>query len=349
MKKILLISNMYPSDKYKHYGVFVQNTENLLRNSGYHVDVSALTKKDSKLTKLIGYSLFYLKAILLVITHNYDILYVHYISHCALLVKIIKKIKPNIKLVINVHGNDVVPEDKHDEEFIPLVKQIMPMVDRCIVPSKYFQQIMINEYHLSNDIVKVFPSGGVNLEVFKPRDKDEKIRIGYIGRYEIKKGWEVFLKAISLLNRKDIEIVMVGTGNEEHKVDKMIEEYNLKVIKYPMLNQKDLAKLYASLDIFIFPTYRKSESLGLVGLEAMACGAITIASNMAGPTSYIKDGINGFLFVPKDEIDLKNKLKYVLSLNNYEKNKIRDEALKTVKEYDVNNISKILLEIFNEI
>lgn len=349
MKKILLISNMYPSDKYKHYGVFVQNTENLLRNSGYHVDVSALTKKDSKLTKLIGYSLFYLKAILLVITNNYDILYVHYISHCALLVKIIKKIKPNIKLVINVHGNDVVPEDKHDEEFIPLVKQIMPMVDRCIVPSKYFQQIMINEYHLSNDIVKVFPSGGVNLEVFKPRDKDEKIRIGYIGRYEIKKGWEVFLKAISLLNRKDIEIVMVGTGNEEHKVDKMIEEYNLKVIKYPMLNQKDLAKLYASLDIFIFPTYRKSESLGLVGLEAMACGAITIASNMAGPTSYIKDGINGFLFVPKDEIDLKNKLKYVLSLNNYEKNKIRDEALKTVKEYDVNNISKILLEIFNEI
>lgn len=55
MKKILLISNMYPSKKYKHYGVFVQNTAQILENSGYKVDVSALKKKDSKLGKLVGY------------------------------------------------------------------------------------------------------------------------------------------------------------------------------------------------------------------------------------------------------------------------------------------------------
>ena len=40
MKKILLISNMYPSKKYKHYGVFVQNTAQILKNNGYKVDVS---------------------------------------------------------------------------------------------------------------------------------------------------------------------------------------------------------------------------------------------------------------------------------------------------------------------
>ena len=52
MGKILLISNMYPSKKYKHYGVFVQNTESILKNNGYQVDVSVLKKKDSKLGKL---------------------------------------------------------------------------------------------------------------------------------------------------------------------------------------------------------------------------------------------------------------------------------------------------------
>ena len=40
MEKILLISNMYPSKKYKHYGVFVQNTAQILKNNGYKVDYS---------------------------------------------------------------------------------------------------------------------------------------------------------------------------------------------------------------------------------------------------------------------------------------------------------------------
>ena len=51
--------------------------------------------------------------------------------------------------------------------------------------------------------------------------------------------------------------------------------------KYPMQTQKEVALFDSAIDIFWFPTYRKSDSLGLVGLEAMACGCIVIASNMA--------------------------------------------------------------------
>lgn len=68
-----------------------------------------------------------------------------------------------------------------------------------------------------------------------------------------------------------------------------------------------MALFYSAIDIFCFPTYRKSDSLGLVGLEAMACGCIVIASNMAGPTSYIKDQENGFFFKPRDGKDLNQK------------------------------------------
>ena len=75
MGKILLISNMYPSKKYKHYGVFVQNTASILKNNGYQVDVSALKKKDSKLGKLGGYLSFYIKSIFLCLFHHYDYLF----------------------------------------------------------------------------------------------------------------------------------------------------------------------------------------------------------------------------------------------------------------------------------
>ena len=70
MEKILLISNMYPSKKYKHYGVFVQNTASILKNNGYQVDVSALKKKDSKLGKLGGYLSFYIKSIFFLALSN---------------------------------------------------------------------------------------------------------------------------------------------------------------------------------------------------------------------------------------------------------------------------------------
>lgn len=360
MKKVLLISNMYPSKKYKHYGVFVRNTATILEENGYKVDVSALKKKDTKLGKLIGYSWFYLKSLFLCIFKHYDYLYAHYLSHCALLIKLIKKIKPQIKIIVNVHGNDVVPEDEHDEMFIPLVKSTLPLIDLCIVPSSYYQGIMINDYKLDSKIVKIFPSGGINFDIFKRQENaKEKLHlvqnkkcIGYIGRYEKRKGWEVFLKAISLLNNiNDYQVVMVGVGEEEDQANELIKEYHLEKIikKYPMQTQKELALFYSAIDIFCFPTYRKSDSLGLVGLEAMACGSVVIASNMAGPTSYIKNQENGYFFKPRDPNDLSDKIEKVLSLNNEELDILKKNALKTAKEYDVKNISHILVDIFSEI
>lgn len=358
MKKILLISNMYPSKKYKHYGVFVENTANILKENGYKVTVSALKKKDTAITKLMGYSWFYCKAVFIAMLGHYDYLYAHYISHCALLIKIIKKIKPNIKVIVNVHGNDVVPENKHDEKFIPMVKEVLPLIDICITPSQYFQNIMVEQYRLPENIVKVFPSGGVDLKVFKHFDHskslfdldEHKMIIGYVGRYEIRKGWEIFLEAIHLLDDQDqYQFVMVGTGEEESQADDMIDKYHLNVKKFQMLNQKDLAKLYSAIDIFCFPTYRKSESLGLVGLEAMACGAITIASNMAGPTSYIEDKKNGFFFEPCNPQDLKLKIELALHLSSNEREAIRNNAYQTVKKYDIGKISHILTDIFQSI
>lgn len=79
---------------------------------------------------------------------------------------------------------------------------------------------------LNEDKIKIFPSGGINFDVFQEiENAKEKLHldpnkkcIGYIGRYEKRKGWEVFLKAISLLeNVEQYQIVMVGVGENEKK------------------------------------------------------------------------------------------------------------------------------------
>ena len=48
------------------------------------------------------------------------------------------------------------------------------------------------------------------------------------------------------------------------------------VVIVPFVTQDELVNYYNALDLFIFPTKRKSESLGLVGLEAMACKTFVI-------------------------------------------------------------------------
>ena len=361
MKKILLISNMYPSKKYKHYGVFVENTYQMLVNGGYHVDISVLKKKESKIGKVFG-CLFYLRTVILVMLNRYDYLYAHYISHTALLVKIIHKLKPKTKLIINVHGNDVLPEDKHDEKFIPIVRDVLKIVDICIVPSKYFYKVMYEQYDFPKERLKIFPSGGVNLKIFHkiPEAKEmlgleNKPTLGYIGRYETKKGWELFVEAANYLKNKGLidscNVLMVGTGADESNLDNLIKKYHLEkyIARYPMQNQKELAKFYSAIDIFCFPTYRHSESLGLVGLEAMSCGSIVVASNMAGPTSYLVDNVNGFMFEPKNVNDLTEKIEKTMFLSEEKQHKIKENAYLTVKEYDSKNIEQILLDIFNSI
>lgn len=193
--------------------------------------------------------------------HRYDYLYAHYISHCALLIKIIKKLKPSIKVIVNVHGNDVVPEDAHDEKFIPLVKSTLPLIDLCIVPSSYYQKVMMEQYGLNEDKIKIFPSGGINFDVFQEiENAKEKLHLDPNKNVLVtledmkKKRMGSFLEAISLLeNVEQYQIVMVGVGEDEEKANALIQEYHLEnVIKISNANSKELALFYSAIDIFVF-------------------------------------------------------------------------------------------------
>lgn len=351
MARILTITNMYPSNKYPHYGVFVRNTNDTLIKHGHHVDTVALSKYDNKLMKLIGYIVFYSKSIFKGIFGHYDYLYGHYISHVSLPIRMICKFNKNIKVVLNAHGNDVVLEEEWMYKNKINTSKVLPLCNTLVVPSLYFKQVMIDDYQYQGNIV-VYPSGGVDLDVFKAVDKKEALRylnledqhyIGYISRIEHNKGYDVFLKMASML--EGYKFIVVGQGDKQEHFDKLIQEYKLsdKVIQFPLLAQDKLKYVYSVLDYYIFPTMRVSESLGLVGLEAMACRSVVIASDCYGPTSYMKDHINGYTFKHGDAADL---CKVIQSLQDNDLSSIKEEAYHTAKEYEKEHVSKMILEVF---
>ena len=129
---------------------------------------------------------------------------------CIIKLKSLKKLKPSIKVIVNVHGNDVVPEDAHDEKFIPLVKSTLPLIDLCIVPSSYYQKVMMEQYGLNEDKIKIFPSGGINFDVFQEIENAKRKIAFYIQIKNVlvtledmkkRKGWEVFFRSNQLIRK----------------------------------------------------------------------------------------------------------------------------------------------------
>lgn len=361
-KKILLVSNMYPSEKYKFYGSFVRNTKILLEANGFIVDKVVKYKETKFLNKLFSYIMFYIKTTIKGIVNNYDYIYVHYISHSSFGAIIPKVTSKNTKLVLNAHGNDVVADFDFEKKNEKKSKKFLKFADNVVVPSNYYKKVMIDKYGVSENIITVYPSGGVDTEKFRKKDKNESKKIsnlkeeysyvGYISRIEKNKGYDVFLKAIKNLEKEgkigNKKFLIIGTGSEEDKMYKLIKE--LDILKYleirNMVSQDELVDIYNSLDLFIFPTYRESESLGLVGLEAMACETFLIASKNYGPTDYVINKKNGLFFEPKDDIDLKNKILEYENLNQEQYKKIIKKARQTAIKYDFKNTAHIILDVF---
>ena len=361
--RVLLISNMYPNKENPQFGVFVKNCEGVLLDNGIDVDRIVCTKKKSKLSKMLQYMIFYARVLFRVLTSNYNCIYVHYLSYSSLPIIIAKKIKKNINIVSNVHGSDVIPQNKKHKVLNNLSKKCAEISDIVIVPSNYFKKEIINRWNISEEKIYIYPSGGVNNKIFRPKTNlneckekfrlDDKFKyIGFVSRLESGKGWNILLEAINKLknnaNLKDYKFIFVGNGKEQNEFKLKVKDLNLNdlVIHINFLHQEQLADLYNCLELFCFPT-EANESLGLVAIEAIACGIPVVASNFAALTEYIIKGYNGYLFEKGNSNELSYRIEEYISLKEEDKLMMKKYAYESSVKYWSKNVENDLINIFN--
>lgn len=131
-------------------------------------------------------------------------------------------------------------------------------------------------------------SRGVDGDIFRPQaskrlDSEPPIFL-YVGRVAVEKNVEAFLE-LDLPGSKWV----VGTGPA---LDRIRERYP-KANYLGVLEREDLARVYAAADVFVFPS--KTDTFGLVLLEAMACGLPVAAYPVTGPRDVIADSKAGVL------------------------------------------------------
>lgn len=352
---------MYPDKKHPSYGIFVKRFTDELDAIRIEYSLAVMHQSERKLEKIIGYLQFFCISFFKSIFSKCDLIYVHYTSHSSAGVLAAQKFCKRY-IISNVHGSDVVPENAKQERMQKYTRSILAVSEKIVVPSEYFKDYVKEKYNLANTPFYVYPSGGIDSSLFYKQSIQKKkefrasfgieegeIVFGFAGRLSSGKGWDTFVKAIAKSNI-DAKFLLIGSGNEEKALEELIEELEVKdkLIRIGLLPQSKLSEFYNALDFLVFPTEREGESLGLVPIEAMACGTPVLSSNFAAPKHYILDGVNGFLFEKGNADALSGLYESCAGMKKDDYERLQRGAIATAEKYYAQNVREDLRRVFNE-
>jgi phosphatidylinositol alpha 1,6-mannosyltransferase len=146
---------------------------------------------------------------------------------------------------------------------------------------------------------------GVDTERFNPAMRDERLRaaiapdgeviVGYVGRLAIEKRVDL-LAAVA--NLPGVRLAITGGGPMEEELRAALPSAVFLGMRYG----EDLARIYASMDIFVHTG--PFETFGQTIQEAAASGLPVVAPASGGPLDLVDDGLTGYLVTPGDRAEL---------------------------------------------
>jgi phosphatidylinositol alpha 1,6-mannosyltransferase len=143
---------------------------------------------------------------------------------------------------------------------------------------------------------------GVDTEAFSPAYRDRDVSdadfvLGFVGRLSVEKNVALLVTIEEQLRQRgagDFRFLIVGHGGEET----WLRERLRRAAFTGVLRGADLARAYANMDVFVFPSH--TDTFGNVVLEALASGVPAIVTPDGGPARIVRDGDMGFIRADQD-------------------------------------------------
>lgn len=160
-------------------------------------------------------------------------------------------------------------------------------------------------------MVRIAP--GIDTEHFAPHDGATELRaslgladkkvIVSVGRLVHRKGQDVLIEAVATISRSvpEVHLLLIGEGPYKEKLVRLIESLGLedRVTFIGRVRYQDLPRYICVGDIFAMPSRSRLaglevEGLGIVYLEASACGLPVVGGNSGGAPDAVQEGVSGY-------------------------------------------------------
>jgi len=164
----------------------------------------------------------------------------------------------------------------------------------------------------------------------------KKTKILFVSRLVHYKETDMLIRLSHILPENAL-LIITGQGPEREKMESQSNERN--TIFTGKLVDQELSAVYASADIFVFPSL--TDTFGNVVLEAMASGLPVIAANAGGPKNIIAHGETGYLIEPKNELAFNEHIKILMEDKVLFK-KMQGNALQYARDMNWDNLIKQL-------
>ncbi|WML41215.1 glycosyltransferase [Neobacillus sp. OS1-2] len=359
-KKVLVITNMYPSAKHKSFGIFVKNQVDAITRRNVLVDVVAITNPNNgKVNVFTKYLSWLIKTIWIlgIKGRSYDVIHAHYVFPSGYLGLLFKKLFKK-RLIVTAHGGDIDKMAKRNKRLFQLTKSILQQADHVIAVGNELHHEIVTKFSVKQQNVSIL-NMGVNREIFKPIDmgaareqcwleKDAKI-ILFVGNLLEQKGLIELIEAARLVHERDTDVQLVIIGAEKDPnfkrfIENKIMDFHLQnmVTILDTKEQPEIAVWMCAADCLVLPAH--IEGFGLVALEAMACGTPVIGTNVGGLKTLLAGGA-GEIVSAKNSSDLANSISQVLASEEI-RSKLIKNGFKKAEENDQEYILNRVMEVY---
>ena len=226
-----------------------------------------------------------------------DVVHAHTLSNAT--VGLFLKNAVGCPLVVTTHGSDAsIPYERGDMQFL---RQSCDKADAVVAVSS----ALAKKVHSCGTTTPIYTVlNGFYLKYVSEEMEKDSLRLIQVGHLNEQKRVHVTIDAFAKLREKysDAKLEIVGSGPQKEVLREQCQALGLSefiCFAGQVPNEQALEKM-AKAKFFVMPSVR--EGFGIVYLEAMASGCITIGTQGEGIADVIVSGKNGFL-VPPDDVD----------------------------------------------
>jgi len=235
-------------------------------------------------------------------------------------------------------------------------RNVYPKIGAIIANSNYTAKVLIEKYPVSPHRVRVCYKA-INPEqctsVLSTRASlphNAPKRVLFVGSNMQRKGLPVLIRAAPyiLASLPRTEFWVVG---EDRCIPRMKELCRAEGVEHAFRfwgwrSGSDLLKLYSQADVLAMPSL--VEALGVVFLEAMACGIPVVGTSVGGIPEIVKDGYNGLLVSPGDNLQLAQVIIRLLQDENL-RSHLAKGGIETAYQFSVQRMMECTYEVYRNL